>query len=224
MHLWVLKIAAGVVLAAGATGVACGGDDDDPGEGPAVGDTATIVAERDPLSEDDLENLGTTEVPGYTRGEPRVNFGNLTVSYASDDPEAAGGSVTITPCDPFICWDLRGQVSEEQEDNLLSLLPSIHIENPDLIFEYGTVVLEDGKEGFFVYTRSYVEEGTSKATSNSYRVFYHDGANHITLFVNPPGSLSAENAEALAAQMDQAGGEAVAKEIFAAFAPQFGTN
>ena len=213
---------------------ACGGggddddDDDDAGNGGDGGssseETQTADAgDRTPFTEEQIAELAMTDVEGYERSEPFVGPVSTTVGYTSDAEGLAVG-VTLMECDPFACWDLEMEVTEQHEQNLRSTLSATLNDAPNLVFEYGTVELEPGRVGFFLYTRAFVQDGGSKVTTNRYQVFYHDNANHLTLSVGPDPSISPESEEHLLEMMSQEEGEAIAKKFFAAYSSEFGTR
>jgi hypothetical protein len=165
-----------------------------------------------------------TKVEGYEAKEPVPGAGGANVSVNYEPVEGGTGLsalVTLSPCDPFVCWDLDAEVTAEHEANLKSNLSRIHIDNPNLVFEYGTIQIASGYEAFYVYSRSFVAEGGSTSTTNSYRLLYHDGTNLISLEVSPEFGPLPESEDALEMEMDQAKGEMAARGFFAAFAGAF---
>ncbi|MBE7520084.1 MAG: hypothetical protein HS107_12680 [Thermoflexaceae bacterium] len=81
---------------------ACGDDDsgprpgeDTPAESPSGGATPTAAQ---------LEQLTTTEVPGFERSESRLVAGSGSVLYTSSEKTAGGASVLVSvrlsACDP----------------------------------------------------------------------------------------------------------------------------
>ncbi len=214
-----------VVLAAVALSFACGGDDDSNGNGNGSEATATPVA---PFTSEDLLRLAETEVEGFTRGEPFEGAGNVTVTYetrADEDSPILTVLVTLTNCNPFVCWDLEAPVSADQEANLKSLLPSVHIQNPDLVWEVTTPEIAAGYTAFANYSRSFVQEGGSTATVNGYLVFYHDGVNHITLNVYPRfGFDGPQTAAELEASMTREEAHQLVREVFTPFRDHFAPN
>ena len=221
------------VLAFGALVLgACGDDGDDsadPGGGDSVepsdgGGEATGTAWTDA----DLERLVTVEVDGYTLQNANVSeFGNATVQYLEDvpaGPVALSALVTFQACDPFICTDLSAEIDEVGRTNARSLLPTVHIDNPDLVEEIGPVELA-GRTVLAIYFRSFVDGDDGQATANSYRAVTHDGANLITVQVTPDfvsaGGL-ADSAEDLEQQMDADAGAAVAADVLTGLSAELG--
>ncbi len=182
------------------------GTDTSGDDGPTVDELNAIAADA--------------EVAGLEAGEATIGgSGNsVSVAYRGDGVEAY---VTLTPCDPFLCWDLDGEIGAVQEENLRSNLASVHLENPDLVFEYGNVEPVPGYEAFSMYSFSFVVDGGSKAASNSYRLMYHDDAKLITIAVGPEAGFLPDTAEEFLAEMDQSTGATVARDIFAAYADAF---
>ena len=224
---------AAIVLAALLVLGACGGGDDDvagdAGDDDDAGATAETGADngRTPWNDADFERLIATEIDGYTVTNTRISeFGNATVAYLENEPSTTtnlSALVTFQDCDPFVCGDFAAEVDAERRENALSLLPRIHIDNPDLVEEMGPVVLA-GQQALGIYFRSFVEDD-GPSTALTYRAFTHDGVNLLTVQVSPDffsaGGL-ADTPEELAARMSPAAAEAVAEEIIAAFAAELG--
>ena len=205
------------LLAVGGFALGACGDDDtvEPGEPTDGGEDAAGAAWTDA----DLERLVTLEIDGYTIESANVSeFGNATVQYLEDAPAgpvALSALVTFQACDPFICTDLSAEIDEQRRENARSLLPSIHIENPDLVEEIGPTELA-GRTVLAIYFRSFVDQDDGQATALSYRAITHDGTNLITVQVTPDfasaGGL-ADSAEELEERMDGDAGAAVADDI-----------
>ena len=219
---------AAVLLTLALLGAACGGgDDSDDTSGvaaPEGGDEADSGGTA--WTDADFERLITVTVDGYTITNANVSeFGNATVQYLEDAPStttALSALVTFQACDLFLCGDLAAELDDEQRANLRTLLPAIHIENPDLVEEIGPVELA-GRTALGIYFRSYVAQDDGQATALSYRATTHDGTNLIAVQVTPDfasaGGL-ADSAEELAARMAPADGAAVAADVLAAFADE----
>ncbi|MEQ8842331.1 MAG: hypothetical protein RIB98_15205 [Acidimicrobiales bacterium] len=215
-----------IVLGGFALG-ACGGDDDtgdaaSTGDGvEPAGDGETSDGAGAAWTDADLERLVTLEVDGYTLQNGSVSeFGNATVQYLEDAPAgpvALSAFVTFQACDPFSCSDLSAEIDEQRRENARSLLPRIHIDNPDLVEEIGPVELA-GRTVLAIYFRSFVDQDDGQATANSYRAITHDGTNLITVQVSPDfmsaGGL-ADSAAELEEQMDADAGAAAAADILA---------
>lgn len=221
--------AAGLVLGA------CGDDDsagfDDPAstiDGGDGGDGGGGDATGTPWTDADLERLVTIEVDGYTLESANVSeFGTATVQYLEETPVgpvALSALVTLQDCDPFTCTDLSAQIDEQRRTNARSLLPTIHIENPDLVEEIGPAELA-GRTALVIYFRSFVTQDDGQATALSYRALTHDGANLITVHVSPDfasaGGL-ADSAAELEERMDAEAGAAVAADVISAFSAELG--
>lgn len=215
--------------------VACGGDDDadnDNGNGGG-GRTPTSSAGSDatPTAED-LERLSTTDVPGFTRSDSRVIASAANALYTSAETTAGGANILVTVrvagCDPFICGTLDPQDYEgaEAQTNLKSVLSTALIESPGLVWDFGPTELAPGKTGLYTYAAGYLEtkeaSGTSRVSANAYRAWYHDGNLHIFIEVFQRGGDSPQSLEDAKALMSMAQAEQAAKDVFAAFAPEFG--
>jgi hypothetical protein len=207
---------------------ACGDDGDtvDTGEPTNGSDDSNVAGTA--WTDADLERLVTLEVDGYTLENPNVSeFGNATVQYIEDvpaGPVALSAFVTFQACDPFSCTDLSAEIDEQRRANARSLLPSLHIENPDLVEEIGPTELA-GRTVLAIYFRSFVDQDDGQATANSYRAITHDGNNLITVQVTPDfisaGGL-ADSAAELEERMDAESGAAVAADILTALSSELG--
>ena len=210
---------------------ACGGDDDtadsgDTSEPSGGGDDSDATGAA--WTDADLERLVTIEVDGYTLQNPNVSeFGNATVQYLEDvpaGPVALSALVTFQACDPFICTDLSAEIDEQRRANARSLLPSLHIDNPDLVEEIGPTELA-GRTALAIYFRSFVDQGDGQATANSYRAITHDDTNLITVQVTPDflsaGGL-ADSEDELEERMDAEAGAAVATDVLTALSSELG--
>lgn len=194
----------------------CGGDDADEGDS---GEAPTVA-------ESSASGGDVPVVEGYEADEP-TEFGSGTSVIYSGPPTGEDSNLVATvrtdECDPFICFDLGADLSEEQIEGLESAFPSDHLENPDRVFEFGTVDLGDGKTGFFTYRRSLVKSDNSSTAVNGYTLTYHDDANSISIDIFAQGGFGVPDTEAeLEAELNQSTGEAEAKKVFAAYAGRFG--
>ena len=214
----------------------CGGDSDDDADASTNGADAAATDLDDDSSGDsgdggdadgewtdaDFERLVTTTVDGYTLDSSSVSeYGNATVQYTQqgadgDDPLTA--VVTFTNCDPFTCVDLGAELTEEQRTNMRSVLAPVHIDNPDLVEEVSAEQV-DGRPALVAYYRSFVEDGGSTATANTYRMTTHDDLHLIAITVTPDLSagVQADSAEELEQQMTADDAAAVAADILDAF-------
>jgi len=210
---------------------ACGGDEDTAETGdtvePAGGDDGSD-APGTAWTDIDFERLVTIEVDGYSIESARVSeFGNATVQHlesAPAGPVALSALVTFQPCDPFVCSDLSAEIDEQRRENIRSLLPRLHIDNPDLVEEIGPIELA-GRTVLAIYFRSFVDQDDGQATALSYRAITHDGTNLITVQVSPDfmsaGGLAA-SAEELEERMDVDAGAAVAADVLTALSSELG--
>lgn len=170
--------------------------------------------------------LDSVSIPGYTAApDPAIRASSATVTFTGpptgEDAELSA-LVNLSDCDPFICNDFDpNNLTEQEVDNLKSSLSRNAIENPDLIFEFGEVELAPGQTGFFTYARSLIIDGPSKSAANRYTASFNDGTNSFTVLVTARGAGVPDTEEALAAELDQAKGEAEAKKVFAGFASAF---
>lgn len=209
---------------------ACGDDDsgprpgeDTPAESPSGGATPTAAQ---------LEQLTTTEVPGFERSESRLVAGSGSVLYTSSEKTAGGASVLVSvrlsACDPFICGTLdpKDYESADAQRNLKSILSTALIESPGLVWEFGRIELAPGHAGLFTYVAGYLEtrsdSGTSRVSANGYRAWYHNRRLHILVEVMTRGGSTPQTLDEVKTRMTRTEGEKAAKEVFAAFAAAFG--
>lgn len=225
---------AGIVLFVAACG---GGGDDAAG---SADDTGAPTTEADLVDDgaDDAADVGadgtapgptvdeltsiaaSAEVAGFDADEPTTAALGDSVqrTYRGEGLEA---HVTLAPCDPFSCWDLGGPIGPDHEENLRSNLAPVHLANPDLVFEFGTVEAVPGFEPFFTYSFSFVAEDGSKAATNSYRLLHHDDVTLFTVQVSPEMGFLPDTADEYLAEMDESTGAALAADVLAAYAGAF---
>ncbi len=213
---------------------ACGGDDDagnDNGNGGERTPTSSAGSDATPTAED-LERLSNIDVPGFTRSDSRVIASAANALYTSTEKTAGGASILVTVrvagCDPFICGTLDPKDYEgaEAQRSLKSVLSTALIESPDLIWDFGPTELAPGMTGLHTYAAGYLEtkeaSGTSRVSANAYRAWYHDGNLHIFIEVFQRGGDSPQALDDVKALMSMAEAEKAVKDVFAAFAPEFG--
>ncbi len=216
--------------------VACGGGDDDDAGGGNGGEansspTSAAAAKGTPTTED-LERLSTVEVPGFTRSDSRVVASAANAVYTSTEKTAGGANILVTVrvagCDPFLCGTLDPKDYEgaEAQTNLKSVLSTVLIESPGLVWDFGLTELAPGMTGLHTYAAGYLEtkdaSGTSRVSANAYRAWYHDGGLHIFIEVFGRGGDSPRSLDDVKALMSMAEAEQAAKDVFAAFSPEFG--
>lgn len=188
---------------------------------PSAGSQARLTAA-------DLARLSQTTIPGYTAVRQVPSATAVLAVYES--ATVANGArlvatVTISPCDPFICPNLDAATFKGKEPELKKVLPEVHINNPALLFTIGNVELAPGYRGFFTYARSFVRDGGTTATANRYSVQYHDGTNQLAILlgVKFEGPFPGSEPE-MQRQLDQLSAESAARAVFAAFQPAFRPN
>lgn len=217
--------------------VACGGDDDagngngNGNGGGGSGPTSSAGSDATPTAED-LERLSTIDIPGFTRSDSRVIASAANALYTSTEKTAGGANILVTVrvagCDPFICGTLDPKDYEDAEAqrNLKSVLSTALIESPGLVWDFGPTELAPGKTGLHTYAAGYLEtkeaSGTSRVSANAYRAWYHDGNLHIYIEAFQRGGDSPQSLDDVTTLMSMAEAEKAAKDVFAAFAPEFG--
>lgn len=235
-----LKVLNGFLVVIALLTLSCGGGrDDDTADDSSNGDShhstddSTKATSSSPTpSAEELLAIVNTTVPGFTPVDPRSTPLGATVVYSSDATTAGGAKVqvlvSLAACDPFICSQLdpEAYASAEAQRNLKSILPTAHIENPDLKWEFGKFDLAPSDTGLFTYALSYMEikdssGGTSRISANSFRAWYHDGRTFIGLDVYPQGATSIGSVTELEKTMTKSVAEKAAKDVFAALQPKF---
>lgn len=219
--LFVLCVSAALLLACS----------DGGGESPTTA-TATEGASRSgtPTSAQ-LEALANLSVPGYTASDASLNLIGATVTYTADKKTGGDASilvrVTVAPCDSFICGKLDPKEYEDAgtQRTLKSILPSAHIDNPDLRWEFGAFKLSDQAAGLYYYALSYLESkgadgSVTRSSANSFRAWYHNGTILISLDVFSRSATSALSAADLQKRMPKAEAEQAARDVFAIFGPK----
>lgn len=207
--------------------VSCGGGGEETPPTAAEPASASPSQSASKPSSAELLQAVSATVSGFTASDVRAIPIGATATYTSNATTAGGANVAVlvqaSACDPFICrrLDPATYQTAEAQRSLKSTLPSAHIENPALRWEFGTVELASGKTGLFTYALSYLETkdasgGTSRISANAYRAWFHDGRSLITLDVFSRGGLSARSTADLERNMSKAEAEAAAKSVFGA--------
>jgi hypothetical protein len=105
----------------------------------------------------------------------------------------------------------------KRKDNLMSMLPRAHKENPDLIFEIDEMVI-DGTKVITVYDCSFIKTEKSTASSHGFKLFYNNGKIMMTITVSArskPFSM-AKNLEELKNRFTREEMKAAAEKVFKA--------
>ncbi|MGE0597891.1 MAG: hypothetical protein AB7J35_12110 [Dehalococcoidia bacterium] len=227
-----LRVLNGFMVLVALVTLSCGGGGEDEDiDDSSGGDDSKDASSRATPTAEDLVAIANTAVPGFEAVDPRATGLGATVVYSSETKTAGGAQVqvlvSLASCDPFICGKLDPEAysSPEAQRNLKSILPTAHIENPDLRWEFGIVDLS-GETGLYTYALSYVETkdnsgGTTRISANTYRAWYHDGRIFISMDVYARGATSVRSLADLEAGMSKAEAEKAAKDVFAALKPAF---
>lgn len=204
----------------------CGGDSDKPS---TTGGGEPAASDRPKFDETKMTELQKTKVQGFSSKAGMSSAMRTVVTYAdAEEPTDRGAvraMVVLEPCNAMTCGKLDPDYWKGREDEFVAALGSrLHRENEDLHWSYGSIDLGDGRKGIYTYVRSYAvsEDGRSKERLLTYKVIYNDGANAITIDLNPENRRDAKSQEDLEALMSEEDGRRVAQEIFAAFAGSFG--
>lgn len=221
-----------IVVLAIATGASCTkGSDRDPAPTSASNTTTSIPDEqkppllRDSWTPEDLAALAEIEVPNYENGDVDLTDTMLTRVFESDsdlDGVTLTAEVRLAPCDPYACWALAEEPDDDHLDDLRSLLPPVHQDDPDLVFEYEAEEVTGDFEALTLYWRSFVTG--DNAHTIGYYVLYHDGLNLIEITLTPDGAPEPTDDEMLEAQMPVDWAREVAADVFAAYADEFNVD
>lgn len=218
--------------------VACGGGgDDDAGESTATATATTSPAGSSTTqaaptpSAAQIEEILKLSIAGYTASDSSLNPLGGSVTHTATAKTAGGASLLvraqIAQCDAFICGSLDPKTYEsvEAQRNLKSILPSAHIENPALRWEFGAVQLSATARGLYYFAQSYLETkgadgSVTRSSANSYRAWYHNGGTLVSLDVFARSSESILSQADLEKRMTKAEAEKAAKDVFAAIEPR----
>lgn len=223
-----MKFAVVLALALSLGFASCGGGGDDAEEpGASTNATTASSTSRPAPAAQELLAAVSGAVPGFTSSDIRGSAAGATAMFTSSATTAGGANVlvlvNVSACDPFVCGKLNpaDYQSAESQRALKSTLPTAHIENPDLHWEFGAVQLAPGKSGLFTYALSYVETkdaagGTTRISADAYRAWFHDERTVIAMEVFSRGGQAARSAAELERNMSRNDAEAAAKAVFAA--------
>lgn len=225
------RLAASTIVVLALVSSACGGDDTESTD-TSPRSTPTSASKQPTPTAAQLEAFSKQAVPGFTASDARVIPIGATVTYTSEAKNAAGAQVVVlvqvSACDAFTCASLDPATysSAEAQRNLKSVLPSAHIENPALRWDFGALKLSPSATGLYTYGLSYLETkdasgGTTRTSANSYRAWYHDGRILMTMQVFSRGGSSVRSLADLEKEMTRAEAEAAAIKVFAALSPNF---
>jgi len=218
---WLLIAAFALTMSA-----ACGGKKDDKGgkkAGTAAkGDKAGKKGGGAKIDEARAKELAVIDVAGFVRGGDRAT---KTMAMPSYDAEAANEKgkkihVDVMAQGCMMCMPLDVDKWKSNE-NLKSMLPKIHKDNPDLVWEVEGIEAA-GLKGISIYKRSFASsnEGKSRGTAHGIQVHYHNGVNQLVLTVSARGGGMADSTEALAAEVSKDEFMAAAKKFLEAFGPK----
>lgn len=219
------------VLLAFVSAACGGGGDDDAGAATPQGGGGSSTQSAPTPSATEIGELLKLAVPGYTASDSSLNLLGGALTYTADAKTAGGASllvrVQLAQCDAFICGSLDPKAYEaaEAHRNLKSILPSAHIENPALRWEFGAVQLSNTAKGLYYFAQSYVETrgadgSVSRSSANSYRAWFHNGGTLVSLDVFSRSSDSILSVADLEKRMTKAEAEKAARDVFAVIGPK----
>ena len=219
----VLCLALAITLAV----AGCRGDDDDSSVADDAGTGPLPMA-----TDAQVQALTHVAVPGYSILETGTTVLGAAVTYAAEAKTAGGAALfvrtNIAPCDDFICASLdpAEYASDDAQDNLKSVLPAVHKDNPDLLWEFGEVQLSPDATGLYYRALSYTESpsgggSTARSSANAYRAWYHNGSVYVTFEVFARSAASPLSKADVEKLMTGAEAEKAAGDVFAALEPRF---
>jgi len=174
------------------------------------------------IDEARARELASIDVPGFRRIGDRATRTMAMPSYeaevADDNGKRAHVDVVAKSCVGCLPMDVhKWRVNE----NLKSVLPKIHKDNPDLVWEVEGIEA-GGLEGISIYERSFVTADAPKPGDSRHGVIvhYNNGVNQLTLTVTLRGGAPANSAAELAAEISKEALEEVARKFLAVFGPK----
>jgi len=163
-----------------------------------------------------LEALTRLDVPGFTRSRGALQRDLVTLAF--DTAANAKGNVgaielTVAVCQP--CATTTVAELEGRKDMILQQLGELHAKNPGLVFSVNELELAPERKGAATYARSYVDDGTTRASVHTLEVQFADNG-YAFRFQAYPRSGFPTSAEELASAFTQDELEAAVKRVFVA--------
>jgi hypothetical protein len=199
---------------------ACGGKSDAPAgtSGPSSAGASEagekLTLEKNQAAAAALAELGQ----GWEKGMDKVTADDIFLSFKGpkNDSEAYVNIVmTGMNCMLGICAELTADAWKKNEENLKGKLSQVLKESPDLVFEISETEVA-GKKAIAIYALAFFSEevaggGTSRVSTHSYDLYWHDGAKFVNLQTNA-GGTGAQSRDELAAKVTREELETVAKQ------------
>lgn len=214
----------------------CSGRGDDDGGGDNSDDSGSSGEKRNPggaptPTSDELEALSALTVPGFTATDGGLGLIGSGVTYTSQQTTASGAQIVVlvrlAACDAFICnkLDPAKYTGDEEQRNLKSILPLIHIENPALRWEFGEAEFSKDATGLATYAVSYVESkepggAVSRASVNEYFAWWHNDGIFVNLNIYPRGGDTSFSQEDVNKRMTKDEARKALKDVFAVLEPK----
>ncbi len=168
-----------------------------------------------------LTSISRHEIDGFVRVRGNVSRGVASAYYEADSANDQGVtiSVMVSAKRCAICRETNADEWREDRSSLLSRLPRVHAENPDLVFEIDEISVA-GKTAIVTYERSYLANTRATSTAHALTLYYNNRVNQVVLFVSATGinSTIASSAD-LEAALSKDEMAAAAESIFAEIAP-----
>jgi len=192
MKRWTSVLVMAGALALGACG-AKGGDA--AGGGGAAGEGSGAASLTQAAGQKVVDGV---VFEGWERGLAKADDIGFALSFKGPkNDRGAGMNLLINGmnCMGPVCTELTAEAWKKNEANLKSKLASVHVDNPELVYEIseGTV---DGKKVVETYAMSFVvktdDTGTSRASTHMVDVYWHDGAKMVVVSASA-GYTGADN-------------------------------
>jgi len=197
---------------------AAANEDVTPAEVSPAADEVVADAEADPLTQK-LQAVAALEIPGMTKNRAQV-MGELVTLQLDGTANAKGVApaveVTVSACSG--CVTPTVEEVEGRRDMLMQQLGELHAKNPALVFEVKPLELAPARSGTKVYARSFIDDGTTRASVHTLEVHYADNGFMMRFQAYPRGGAFPSSAEELAGALTGAELEAAVQVVFVAVA------
>ena len=182
----------------------------------------TIYKPQTRYSEKEFKELAAVKVEGFkTLASSKGTRSNAMMFLESQEKNTsnmfASVMVSINNCFGCDMQKMDKDVWIKRKANLLLMLPRIHKENPDLVFEIDEMTI-DSTRVITVYDLSYIKQERSTASSHSLQLFYNNGKIMLNITVSGrsrPFSMS-KSLEELKTRFTKDEMKAAARKVFSA--------
>jgi hypothetical protein len=169
-----------------------------------------------------LTSISEHEIDGFVRVRGTVARGIASAYYEADTANESGvtASVMVSAKRCAICRAMDASEWRDDRNALLSRLPRVHAENPELVFEIEDLSVA-GKSAVVTYERSYLTNTRAAPIAHALTLYYNNGVNQVVLFVSPTGidTSSITSSADLEKALPKEAMAAAADRVFAELAP-----